>query len=54
MLQEARENMRNWRRAHGYSTASVGPDAFLHAAAEDIPAPDASFDAVRTSFLFRI
>ena len=48
-LQEARKNMEYWRRMRGASaqrSIPVAEDRFLHAPAENIPAPDSSYDVV--------
>lgn len=48
-LQEARKNMNYWRKMRGASAQRATPiaeDRFLHAPAENIPAPDNSYDVV--------
>ena len=53
-LAEARANLARWARLRAPGLAMGGVDgngaAFLQAAAETIPQPDASFDAVRAPF----
>jgi ubiquinone/menaquinone biosynthesis C-methylase UbiE len=54
-LQEARNNMDYWRSRRGGPRPEdtvASQDRFLHAPAENIPAPDASFDVVSTIYLF--
>ncbi len=54
-LAEARANLARWARLRAPGLAMGGVDgngtAFLQAAAEKIPQPDASFDAVRAPSL---
>ncbi len=56
-LQEARENMAHWNLLRGEGASGsrgsrvAGAD-FLQAPAEDIPVPDASYDAITCVYLF--
>jgi len=55
-LQEARENMAHWNLLRGDGASGGGKTAggadFLQAPAEDIPVPDASYDAITCVYLF--
>ena len=45
-LAKARENMKYWRRLRAPATQKGDEDKFIQGLAEDIPAPDDSFDVV--------
>jgi ubiquinone/menaquinone biosynthesis C-methylase UbiE len=55
-LAEARQNLRYWKSQRAAGAALPGVDrngaAFLQAAAEALPAPDASYDLVYSVYLF--